>query len=197
MVAAVRKIFRNQFYRKLAVILCCGIIGVAIFSAWAAKPSIEKTPAFDRFLYRLLMDRTIGELDDLTAVFDESQRNYMRIMPPGMLTLAQQDGLRLMRNARLARHIITLVDCEVWRGIGTYPVIVTEDPETRERVCLTRSREELLRSAPPADYDPWSLLSEQHPELSRMSADEQAVLRANYDPSRIVLVYRLITRDSQ
>lgn len=86
---------------------------------------------------------------------------------------------------------------EELNGVAVYPVIVAEDPETRETLFYNASEELIAVLDPEKDYNPFSWLELIHPEYYALDADpnDLAWAEALYDPARMSVTYYLLAID--
>jgi hypothetical protein len=155
-------------------------------------------PQFDLGLYNRLMSQRVDCIDDIVAEYENQQREWLPIVPPGPDGyLKQEAGMYVFNPSGFSPDFIKALVPDTSQGGITYLVWVFEDLETRNRVIVNASGDITASIPPPADYSPNWLVKEMYPDLynGTVSHDMMALTEAIYDPARIISGFRLITKE--
>jgi len=157
--------------------------------------SVEPIP-FDKALFIYYMDTAVENVTDLISAFESRQYSILPIVMPDPEFIHLQDGGLLPFNPaafprRFARRLIPVRD----QGNTVYPVTIMEVPDSGERQILNVAGDVIAEIAAPKDYDPLWYVRLRFPDLGKLDAETAAWNVALYDPSRIMVRFRLITED--
>lgn len=196
-----QKVLRNNWIRVLSLALVMAICSVVIAEIvyrddGSGEIDIEKT--FDSALYEYYIDNGLFTDAELLADFNYAQTQWMPLVLPCMKAFTQNVGITYFETEGFLDEFLEgLLPVEIEGGAVVYPVIVREDPETRERIFSNIDGKEIGVADPPKDYDwRWYLL-EQYPDLytASYSKEEIARLEELCDPSKLALRYDLMLKD--
>ncbi len=157
--------------------------------------SFEPVP-FDKALYAAYLGAAVENVPDLISVFESRQYSILPIVMPDPDFIHLQDGglLPFDLAAFPKRFVKRLIPVDE-HGITVYPVTIMEIPDSGERQILNAAGDVIAEIAAPKDYDPLWYVRLRFPDLSKMDAETAAWQVALYDPSRIMVRFRLITED--
>jgi len=158
---------------------------------------VDAQPApLDRALYAYYMAGAVESLPDLISAFESRQLSILPIVMPEPDFIHLQDGGLLPFDpgafpSRLVRRLTPVDD----NGVTVYPVTIMEVPGSGERQVLNAAGDVIAEIRASKDYDPLWYVRLRFPELDALDAETAAWQVALYDPSRIMVRFRLITGD--
>ena len=174
------------------------ILAVLCLSASATTTetlSVEPV-SFDNALYADYLGSAVESVPDLISTFESRQLSILPILLPDPDFIHLEDGGLLPFDPaafppRLVRRLIPVDE----HGIIVYPVTIMEVPDSGERQILNAAGEVIAEIRAPRDYDPLWYVRLRFPDLDALDAETAAWRVALYDPSRIMVRFRLITED--
>ena len=151
---------------------------------------------FDSALYSAYLSSSVESLADLINVYESRQYSILPIvMPDPAFIHLEEGGLLPFEPAnfpkRFVRRLIPVLD----QGSTVYPVTVLEIPDSGARQILNAAGDVIAEIDAPKDYDPRWYVQLRFPDLSKLDAETTAWYVALYDPSRIMVRFRLIDGD--
>ncbi len=200
-----KKLVSMLWVRSLAVLL---MIAGCVAVVAATFPSEEQTSfSTDRFseAYASYAAETIRSLDDLIGVYELDQLTYLPIAPPAPDYLFDVGWGRslLMEPKHLPKTFIEgllpVTRTVRGRAYTAYPVLVTEDPATFERVIHAADGEKcitLARIPAPKDYDVFWYAHAVFGEFTDLSDPAYDYFKSIFAPSRLQGRYDLVTKDA-
>jgi hypothetical protein len=196
-----KKGLATSWVRILSLVLLMAICSVVLAEIiykddGSGEIDIEKT--FNQDLYNYFVANGFVSDADLLNNFNDLQTQWFPLVLPGMKLLTQTSGTRYFDPKGFPEEFLKgLLPVEIVGGAVVYPVIVKEDPKTRERIFLNIKGDEIGIADPPDDYDWRAMLLERHPDIytDAYSKEDVSWLEEMYDPSRIAIRYDLILND--
>ena len=179
------------------LVLALVLASILLAAVLDSKDAGDATPPFNETLFKKLMSGQFTSIEDLVQDYEFQQSCWLFIVPPGDEPWTQPAGIAPFSPDGFPKEFIEALVPDERDGITVYPVIVYEDPVTRDRVVLNAKLDQVASAWPPKDYDPEWFLQELHPDLrdGKHSEGQVEFLRKLYDPSRIVLRYDLILEE--
>jgi len=176
--------------------LAVAALGAGIILAAVFDENTDWEAVFDKDLYSYYMAQEVQSLDEIISDFEFEQAMYLPIAVPDPEFIHFQSGGILPFDPKN----FPVAFCEglvpVEEGaIVMYPITVYEDPKTRDRIVLNAKNEAIGVVPAAKDYDPQWYVTDRYPALVAMGGDYADWLVAMYDPSRIVITYKLILED--
>ncbi len=151
---------------------------------------------FSHDLYASIMARQAEGVADIVADFECRELTYLPIVVPNPEYVhVQSGGILAFDPARFPREFLEGLVAVEEAAITTYPITVTSDPRTRERVISNARNERIGGQYAPRGFDPQWYVKQQYPGLSEMDPDVARRLITIYDPSRIVITYDLMLQE--
>ncbi len=180
-------------------VLCLGLLMVASSIVLAeivckdnGSDGIDSGKTFDHDMCEYYIKNGFLTDTDLLDDFNYAQTQWLRLVPPGMEIFTQPVGIRYFEPEGFpAEFVEGLLPVEIEGGAVVYPVIVREEPGTRNRIFLNIKGEEISVADPPKDYDWWWFMLEQHSGTD----DKNWSMDGMCDPSHLDLRYDLILKD--
>lgn len=186
--------------RRFAALIT--VLGVsAITLAFSNAEKIESDPVINPDEYDFLMSYKVGDIYDLEQYFVLHQYNFLPITPPPADFILQQSGMPdvLPFDAKSfpSEFVSGLVGTYEYSAL-VYPLVVLEDPNTREIVFLNSEGKEIYTLPPAPGYDPYAYLKSRWSALYSGKASLQAVnyWQGIYDPARVQLRTKLIPTEN-
>lgn len=175
--------------------VCLTIASLAVH-AGDSEPLSTETASFDKDLYAGYMSLAVESVPDLISAFESIQYSILPIAMPDPDFIHLQDGGLLPFDpetfpSRLVRQLLPSSE----NGVTVYPVTIMEVPGSGERQILNDVGDVIAEVKAPRDYDPLWYVRLRVPELDKLDAESAAWQIALYDPSRIMVCFRLITED--
>lgn len=145
---------------------------------------------------RLFLEGRIESISDFSSDLAQRQMEWIELVPPGMPLLIQDIGVTWFNPRGLPSTLCSRLVPTTYHGVTVYPVIVYEDPDTRAHVFVNVEGDEICSVPAPDDYDPRWLALEKHPDLYDRSRTDEEIeeLLYRYDPARVAIEYKLITK---
>jgi len=182
--------FRRAYLLAIAAVL---VICFFMASGWG-EDVVDRV----EMLIGMFHAGRVETLPELLGDLQEHQSQFIELAPPGMNYLIYDRGLTWFDPAKIPARVRKKIVPGTYEGVTVYPVIAYEDRVTRARVFLNARGRKIASIRPSAGYDPRWLALEKHPDLydgSRSDEEIEQMLK-DYDPSRVVVLYRLVTRDN-
>ena len=181
----------------LRILASSGILGLLLttFASATETLSAEQVP-FDNALYAEYLGLAVESVPDLISAFESIQYSILPIVLPDPDFIHLQDGGLLPFDpdafpSRVVRRLIPIND----QGITVYPVTIIEVPDSGERQILNIAGDVIAEVRAPKNYDPLWYVRLRFPDLDTLDAETAAWQIALYDPSRIMVRFRLITEE--
>lgn len=172
------------------------IMGADIILAAAFDEKTDWEAVFDKDLYAHYMAHEVKSLGEIVSDFESEQGMYLPIAVPDPEYIhVQSGGIRPFNPKNFSSAFCEgLVPIEE-DSIVVYPITVYEDPKTRERVIVNAKNEKIGGVYAPCGYDPQWYVKKQYATTFAVGGDYADWLVAMYDPSRIVITYKLILEE--
>jgi RHS repeat-associated protein len=169
------------------------LLAPLVYLASAARVSLNRQAVNRRI--SLLEKSSSESLSDLQAKYRLFRLKMLPILPPDSeVKLNHSGGIVVFDPANFTAVTGGLEPAQL-NGVTVYPVIVSEDPESRNTVFCNGHAELIAIVEPEEDYDPFAWLVEYHPEYYEANADPaaRASAEAIYDPSRLSMTFYLLS----
>ncbi|HMO52520.1 MAG TPA: hypothetical protein PKE26_09045 [Kiritimatiellia bacterium] len=190
-----RKFIVSHGRRFAALITVLGVSAITL--AFSNVEKTESDSVINPDEYEFLMSFKVGDIYDLEQYFVLHQYDYLPITPPPADFILQQSGmpdvLPFDGKAFPKEFIAGLVGTYEYSAL-VYPLVVIEEPKTREIVFLNSEGKEIYSLPPAPGYDPYAYLKSRWAALYSGKASLQAVnyWQGIYDPARVQLRTKLI-----
>ena len=119
-----------------ALALALAIASILLAAVLDSQDGGDATPPFNEELFKRLMPGQITSLEDLIQDYEFQQSCWLFIVPPGDEPWTQPAGIAPFSPDGFPKEFIEALVPDERDGITVYPVIVYEDPVTRDRVVL-------------------------------------------------------------
>lgn len=189
-----KALLRSRFtwLSVLAIVALCAAVALAAL----IDEDTQVEDLFNHALYNHYIAYQVHGVNEIVEDYEWQQVMYLPIALPDPDFIHVQSGgiLAFDPNAFPDDFLKGLIPVQEG-AITMYPITVYEDPQNRERVILNARDEKIGGQYSPWSYDPQWFVKERYPNLSAMDSDYADWLTAMYDPSRIVITYKLILED--
>ena len=171
------------------------VANLTVYAVDSVHLSAEPVP-FDKALYASYMSLAVENVPDLISAFESMQYSILPIVLPDPDFIHLQDGglLPFDPDAFPSRFVRRLLPSSE-NGVTVYPITVLEVPDSGERHVLNAVGDVIAEIKAPKGYDPLWYVQLRFPDLASLDAETAAWQVALYDPSRIMVRFRLITED--
>ena len=173
------------------VLLLSAVLLAQVFDAGTADPVMNWG------LYKRIKQHEVANLDELARDFEWQQLQLMPVAPPDAgfrWTQPSEPNPFPFDPKGFPKEFLAGLVPTVRDGVTVYPVVVREDPKTRERVFLSATGAVIQMLPPPLDYDSKWCLLDMYPDMSSRGweVDYLQWLAQVYDPARLSIRYDLI-----
>ena len=185
-----------ELFKKKPKIILGAILFAALGSMLFAQIKKVDTRAQQKAMFDNYVEYGFVTLEEMVTAFQNTQKDLIRILPPGMENLNQRAGKKYFTPNRFQKEFVAGLVARTYDGYVTYPVTVLEHPESKEYIFLNDRGEEFYSIAPPLGYDDEWLLLSYHPNFYTKvrTYEEIDLLREMFSPSRVLVSWELIER---
>lgn len=140
---------------------------------------------------------SVQNVAELEAYFRQEQVSWNKVAPPDATFIFQQgDELVEFDAKQFPPEFNDGLISTTEYGCPIYPVIIAEDPVTREAVFANTDGKEIYALPPAKDYNPYLWAEQCNPDLysGLFSLSEISEIQQAYDPRRILIKARLLPK---
>jgi len=184
----------------MRLVIALTLVTLAVISVALARlqTNVETKLTVDPEQYAYVMSYEVKDVYDFEQYFVSHQYSFLPIAPPAPGFSLLQGGvpgiLPFDQNA-FPKEFVARLTGYFENSVPVYPVIVIEDPKTRDAVFFNSDGKEIYSLPPVPNYDPFAFLKDTYAWLyaADASADQRDFWQGVFDPARIQLVTKLIS----